>query len=94
MSGKDELVLTPDVTPPSPAHRIQPWARQIQRELHQLRKDHEALRSKQAADTMAHIHLLTGIATSVTEVSVDVALIHKQIWGAIKELRQQLKGKK
>lgn len=68
-----------------------PWARQLERDMHKLRQDHEALKSKQAADTMATVHLLSDIAKEVGKVSVDVANVHKQIWGAIKEIR---KGKR
>ena len=59
----------------------------MQKLIYDLRKDHEALKSKQHADNMAHIHLLTGVAQSVGNVHADVAKLNKQIWGAIKELR-------
>lgn len=60
--------------------------KKIQQEQH---KAHKALESKQAADTIAHIHLLAQIADSVTAVSVDVTKLNKQIWGAIKQLRKK-----
>lgn len=81
------LVSTPDPTPPSAP--LPAWARQLQRAHEELRKDHERLKSKQAADTIAHIHLLAQIADSVTAVSVDVTKLNRQIWGAIKELRKK-----
>lgn len=71
-----------------PASPIPAWGRQLQRAHEELRKEHELLKSKQAADTIAHIHLLAQIANSVTAVSVDVTKLNKQIWGAIKQLRK------
>lgn len=76
---------TPDPTPPSVP--LPHWGRQLQRELHDLRKDHEVLKSKQAADTLAHIHLLAQIAGAVSNVSVDMVKLNKQVWGAIKQMR-------
>lgn len=63
----------------------------------ELYRGHTALKSKQAADTMASIHLLGQIAASVqvvqgnvTSVQGAVTKVNKQIWGAIQGLRKQL----
>ncbi len=77
------------LAPTPPSAPLPAWARNIQKQLYDLRKDHETLKSKQAADTIAHIHLLAQIANTVTGVSVDVTKLNKQIWGAIKQLRKK-----
>lgn len=77
----------PDATPPSPL--IPSWGRQMQRELHDLRKDFERLKSKTEADALASIHLLAGVAANVSKLHVDVVKLNKQVWGAIKQLRKK-----
>ncbi len=55
--------------------------------MHELRRDHNHLKSKVEADNMATIHLLANVATTVQALQVDVLKLNKQIWGAIKQLR-------
>lgn len=99
MSAADIAVAPTPPSPPIPA-----WATALQRDVRELRKlhyelrrDHSRLKSKQAADAMAAIHLLSGVGESVEVSRIEILkLLNKQsrqFWGAMKQLRARIKPK-
>lgn len=77
----------PSAPPPSWARRLEKRLDAVERRQHEQHKAHENLKGKVAADAMASIHLLAGVAATVEKVQVDVLKLNNQIWGAIKQLR-------
>lgn len=82
----------PDPTPPSPP--LPPWGRQLLKQVQELQKDHVNLKSLRGADVIAYRHLMESVGDATEELATSTERFRKQVWGAINELRKQLKERK